>query len=268
LDENKMNTLPDGIVIQDEQTALAKLIERSKPFRRFYDENRPKLLNLKFGTLPPIPALGTMQPDGIAYPHVDDATGNTTQIVLLKRWPIELSAAPVVAHEMQHFCFFQTGFPWLVPLATNAPRLFSDNGHEFWIGSLFHEPLVEYQIGKYGFDVRSPFRHKMKWQIKHFEGIKQRSIKFDPLVMIFIYATLVLHAHAVDPESKGSNSACRWLDKHYPTEAAEGRALVAFVTALGFHTPEKMTAAMSAIAERYQLPPMAMRVSNVQPIAN
>ena len=225
-----------------EAFALRTVLTAAKPFRAFYDAERPKITGDVYWTHD-LPMPPDVEAQAIRLPSA------TLQVIYLRHIPAGAQEALAVAHELMH----------LVLDAERYPFITSTSQHQALaalLNSVAQDSLIDARLREYGFDIAKKVQKEIKTALA---GLDRAGLPLDPLVQmmwVLNYAGQVLECNAVSQDGTGEQLEMfrRWFHSHHPSIAADGDALLAEMHRLDFHTPQGMHAFFAWITQHYRLP--------------
>ena len=212
----------------DEESALSLLLQNDKHFRRFYMEERKKIIkNIVWKEIPDLKA--------------EMSFGNLPQtneyVIASKILPVPIEYAFSAAHELQHLISCQEGYPTVRFINKNINSKINNI-----ISDMINDPIVNKKIVKHGFDLWEYIDRSNEIQMKGI-GIKPLDDQSDHnmvlLVTLFVKKALdwktAQGIAAIKP-----NEYSEWFIKYYPELLPMALKLTEVVNKIGFDTPEQV----------------------------
>jgi hypothetical protein len=224
-----------------EAFALRTLLAVSRPFRAFYEAERPKIVARIYWTnkLPMPPGIAAQ---AIRLPMSD------LQAIYLHSIPAPSEEALAVAHELMHLMLDVEGFPFITSRSEHQSLA-------ALLNSIVQDPLIDARLLRYGFDIGKKIRKDIAAALASLQQAKPPLDRMARMLWVLNYAGQLLECTVAAPDSAGAQAEAfaRWFHAHHPAIAAEGDQLLADTQRSGFDTPERMRAFFERIAQRYGL---------------
>jgi hypothetical protein len=185
---------------------------------------------------------------GINYRATKLDTGDF--VIRLKNIPARIKDAVKIAHELQHCLDDVNGFPHVGFRENKYENLSSA------INSMIHDPIVNQNLGGYGFDLSQEYEKELKETLDQLKIIPpEPTDRLSRVRWIINYA-----GHILERESSLNKEVARmdnrfesWFDDNYPKIALEGRSLLEMIRGIGFDTPQKQSVLFKRIIQKYAL---------------
>jgi hypothetical protein len=225
-----------------EAFALRMLLASSRPFRAFYDAERPAIVTRTYWTnsLPMPPGIAA-QAIRLPEPGI--------QAIYLHRIPAPSEDALAVAHEMMHLVLDAQGFPFIAARSEQQPLA-------ALLNSMVQDPLIDARLRQHGFDIGKKIQKDIKAALGTLQHAEPSLDRMARMMWVLNYTSQLLECRLVTPENRGAQAEgfAGWFRTNHPTIAAEGDALLEDVQRLGYDTPDRMRALFDWITQRYKLP--------------
>jgi len=225
-----------------EDFVIAELLQSSKEFLLFYQNERMKIINRVFW------AHDLSLPTGINYRATKLDTGD--YVIRLKTIPAILKDAIKIAHELQHCLDDIKGFHHVGFRENKYENLSSS------LNSMVGDPIVNLNLGRYDFDLSQEYERELEETLYQLKTIPpEPTDHLGRVRWVINYAAHVLERESLlnKEVSKIDNRFESSFDDNYPAIASEARCLLELIRDIGFNTPQKQFILFNRIIQKYAL---------------
>jgi len=225
-----------------EDFVIAELLQSSKEFFLFYQNERIKIINSVLW------AHDLSLPIGINYRATKLDTGDF--VIRLKNIPPILKDAVKIAHELQHCVDDTKGFHHVGFRERKYENLSSA------LNSMIHDPNVNLNLRRYGFDLSQEYERELKETLYQLKAIPpEPTDHLGRVHWVINYAGHILERESsLNKEvAKMDNRFESWFEQNYPKVASEGRYLLELIRDIGFDTPQKQFILFNRVIQQYSL---------------
>lgn len=224
-----------------EAFALGRLLTAAKPFRAFYDSERPKIVGDIYWTNS-VPMPPGLEVQAIRLPTTK------LQVIYLRQIPAAPQGALAVAHELMHLVLDAEGFPFVTSASQNQALA-------ALLNSVSQDALIDARLRKYGFPIAKKVEREIRGALA---SLGHAAPPLDPLGRLMWALTYAGHVLECGAASSGGvdeqlEPFRRWFHSHHPSITADGDAILAVMRRLDFTTPDGMHAFFAWITRRYRL---------------